>query len=195
LPLHKHSLFCALANTPLLPWNIRRRIFGLLGLVSGDRTYIERNCHIASDSVSIGAGTYINHGFYAEGPSPITIGNDVRIGPFVRLITSTHEITDNPAKRASHTVHSRPIEIADGVWIGAGVTVLPGCTIATGCVVAAGAVVARSTEPNGIYAGVPARRLRDLQRSPEHEAPRNSSEPHHTAGAHSVGALPTPSHL
>jgi acetyltransferase-like isoleucine patch superfamily enzyme len=40
--------------------------------------------------------------------------------------------------------------------------VLPGVTVAAGCVTAAGAVVAADTEPDGLYAGVPATRIRDL---------------------------------
>ena len=40
-----------------------------------------------------------------------------------------------------------------------GCTVLKGVTVATGCVIASGAVVTRSTEPYGIYGGVPARRI------------------------------------
>ena len=41
--------------------------------------------------------------------------------------------------------------------------ILPGVTIAEGCVIAAGAVVNKSTEPDGLYAGVPARRVKDLK--------------------------------
>jgi maltose O-acetyltransferase len=40
--------------------------------------------------------------------------------------------------------------------------VLPGVTIGAGCAVAAGAVVTADCEPDGLYAGVPARRVRDL---------------------------------
>jgi hypothetical protein len=39
---------------------------------------------------------------------------------------------------------------------------LPGVVIGPGCVIAAGAVVVSDCKPNGLYAGVPARRLRDL---------------------------------
>jgi maltose O-acetyltransferase len=40
--------------------------------------------------------------------------------------------------------------------------VLDGVTIGAGCVIAAGAVVTRDCEPDGLYAGVPAVRKRDL---------------------------------
>ncbi len=54
-----------------------------------------------------------------------------------------------------------------------GAIIMPGVTIAEGCVVAAGAVVTRSTEPNGLYAGNPAVRKKDL--STEEDMPPSSS--------------------
>lgn len=56
----------------------------------------------------------------------------------------------------------RDVRIGMGTWIGAGAVVLPGVTIGPGCVVAAGAVVVRHCEPNGLYAGVPARRVKEI---------------------------------
>jgi acetyltransferase-like isoleucine patch superfamily enzyme len=49
------------------------------------------------------------------------------------------------------------IVIDDDVWIGAHASVLDGVRIARGCVIGAGAVVTKSTEPYGVYAGVPAK--------------------------------------
>jgi acetyltransferase-like isoleucine patch superfamily enzyme len=45
------------------------------------------------------------------------------------------------------------------VWIGAQCLVCDNVTIATGCVIGGGSVVTRSTEPFGIYAGVPAKKI------------------------------------
>jgi maltose O-acetyltransferase len=55
-----------------------------------------------------------------------------------------------------------PVTIEDGCWIGANATVLPGVRIAGGTVIAAGAVVTRDCEPNSLYAGVPATRIKAL---------------------------------
>ncbi|MCR4913326.1 MAG: acyltransferase [Lactobacillus sp.] len=56
-----------------------------------------------------------------------------------------------------------PVKIDDGCWIGANVTILPGVHIGKGCVIGAGAVVNKDCEPNGVYVGVPAKRIKDLQ--------------------------------
>ena len=37
---------------------------------------------------------------------------------------------------------------------------LPGVQISSRCIIGAGSVVTRSTEPGGIYAGVPAKRIK-----------------------------------
>jgi acetyltransferase-like isoleucine patch superfamily enzyme len=55
-----------------------------------------------------------------------------------------------------------PIVIEDGVWVGSRATVLAGVTVGRGCTIAAGAVVREDCAPNGFYAGIPARRVRDL---------------------------------
>ena len=55
------------------------------------------------------------------------------------------------------------IFIGDGCWIGANVTILPGIEIGTGCIIGAGALVTKNCKPNGLYVGVPAKRIRDLE--------------------------------
>jgi acetyltransferase-like isoleucine patch superfamily enzyme len=46
--------------------------------------------------------------------------------------------------------------------VGAGVVILPGVTVAEGCVLAANSVVVVSTEAHGLYAGNPAKLVREL---------------------------------
>lgn len=54
-----------------------------------------------------------------------------------------------------------PIDIGDNVIISSGAKILPGAKVATGCVIGAGAIVAKDTEPFGVYAGIPAARIKD----------------------------------
>lgn len=83
------------------------------------------------------------------------------IGPRCSFLASSHPVSNNPLKRAA-TGFSKPITVEDGCWIGAHVVVLPGITIARGCVIAAGAVLTKDTELDGLYAGVPAKRVKNL---------------------------------
>lgn len=52
-------------------------------------------------------------------------------------------------------------EIGDDVWIGFGSIVMGGVKIANGTIIGAGSVVTHDTEPYSIYAGVPAKKIRD----------------------------------
>ena len=51
--------------------------------------------------------------------------------------------------------------IGSDCWVGAHVIIKCGVKIADGCVIAMGSVVTKNTEPYGIYAGVPAKRIRE----------------------------------
>ncbi|WP_454762041.1 hypothetical protein [Caulobacter segnis] len=58
---------------------------------------------------------------------------------------------------------SNPFRIGSGVVISAGAMVLAGAEIGDGAVIGAGAVVTKPVQPFGIYAGVPAKKLRSRQ--------------------------------
>jgi sugar O-acyltransferase (sialic acid O-acetyltransferase NeuD family) len=49
--------------------------------------------------------------------------------------------------------------VGERCFVGLNATIRDGVTLAEGCLIAAGAVVVNDTEPGGLYAGVPARRL------------------------------------
>ncbi len=114
-----------------------------------------------SKNFAIGSGVFVNRHFYFDGTDRLTIGKNVHIGPFVRVITGTHKVDENPLFRCGAHIPA-PVTIEEGCWVGAGATILPGVTIATGCVIGAGSVVSKTTVPNGLYLGVPARRVREL---------------------------------
>jgi len=131
----------------------------LCGLDVG-RDALLQPCHIGSPLVRIGAASYVGVGCVLEGRAAITLGSNVALGDQVMIVTSTHEHSDPRARAGAATGH--PVTIGDGAWLGSRVTVLPGVHVGEGCVVAAGAVVTRDCAPHGLYAGVPARRVREL---------------------------------
>ncbi|MGY1711299.1 acyltransferase [Geodermatophilus sp. SYSU D00758] len=112
----------------------------------------------AGTRVRLGSGTFVNGGVRFEDVAPITVGEDCQIGMDVLFVTSHHETTGDSVAR---TPTPRPITVGDRCWIGARAVLLPGVTVADDCVVAAGAVVSRDCPTPGVYAGNPARRIRD----------------------------------
>ncbi|MGD0313393.1 MAG: sugar O-acetyltransferase [Acidimicrobiales bacterium] len=115
--------------------------------------------------LSIGARTFVNFGLVALDAAPITVGNDVQIGPNVQLLAPTHPL--DAALRRDGWEAAGPISIGDNVWLGGGVIVLADVSIGSDTVVGAGAVVTRDL-PSGVVAvGNPARILRHLDEGPE----------------------------
>ncbi|RWX78453.1 acyltransferase [Neorhizobium lilium] len=94
------------------------------------------------------------------GGGGLTIGNNVRIAAHTTVIPANHsfDALDVPIRLQRSTAIG--ISIGNDVWIGANCVILDGAKIADGCVIAAGSVVRGETEPYGIYAGVPAKRIR-----------------------------------
>jgi acetyltransferase-like isoleucine patch superfamily enzyme len=96
------------------------------------------------------------------GKMGVSIGEDVMLAPYVMLASGNHGMRlSGPVMRLAECTTSGPIIIENNVWVGAHAVICDGVKIATGCVIGAGAIVTKSTEPNGIYAGVPARRIGD----------------------------------
>lgn len=90
----------------------------------------------------------------------VKIGNGVRIAAHCVIVPSNHIYSDPNEYIYKQGMSCKGITIEDDVWIGAGVKVLDGITIAKGCVIGANAVVSKSTEPYGIYVGVPAKKIK-----------------------------------
>ena len=124
----------------------------------GKLVYGLDRCYFGSPHVSIGSGSYVNSGCWFEGAGEIEIESDCMLGPQILILTSTHDISDGG--RIERRSGYQPVRIERSSWLGARAIVLPGVTIGAGAIIAAGAVVTKGCEPGGLYAGVPARRIR-----------------------------------
>ena len=162
-PVLRDITINAVINGRIIPNRQRGRMLASVGHDIDPSAYFCPDGFIgARKGLTVGANTFINYGWFFDLRAPTTIGRGCALGYQVMLITGTHE--PGSATRRAGAVSVLPITIGDGVWVGARVTVLPGVTIADGCVIAAGAVVAQDCAAHGLYAGIPARRIRDLLR-------------------------------
>ncbi|NMN95500.1 sugar O-acetyltransferase [Antrihabitans stalactiti] len=112
-------------------------------------------------NIRLGRNVFINQGCRLDDLGGIEIGDDVMIGPGVRLITSGHPV--DPAERRNG-VTAAPIRIERNVWIGAGAMVLQGVTIGADSVIGAGAIVTRDVPRAVLAVGVPAQVVRSIGR-------------------------------
>ena len=156
----KRVIYGALGSE-LIPARVRTQLMRGLGFDISPSATIWSSCTFRSNNVKIGFAVFLNVGFFYDGSDRLEIGDNVRMGQFVRIITSTHKVGP-PEQRCLFEAVTGPVVIESGCWIGANSVVLPGVTIRRGCVIGANSLVSKSTEPNGLYVGSPARRLRDL---------------------------------
>ncbi len=121
-------------------------------VVIGENSSIWYNTVLRGDvnSIRIGDRTNIQDGTVihtifdgAKNPSQAIIGDDVSVG---------HNVT----------IHGATIE--NNCLIGMGSTILDNAVVASGCIIAANALVLSNSklEPNTLYAGVPAKKIREV---------------------------------
>lgn len=87
----------------------------------------------------------------------IIIHNDVIINDNVKIIRQSHDYND-----INFNLVGDSLEIHNWAWLASESLILPGCnSIGEGAIVAAGAVVTKSIEKMEIYAGNPAKKIKD----------------------------------
>lgn len=104
--------------------------------------------------LKIGANTVVNPEVRLDARSGLTIGKNVSISRDVFILSLGHSYND-----PDFSLMGAPIFIEDDVWIGIRAVILPGVRLGQGCVIAANATVTHDTEPWGVYAGTPARKI------------------------------------
>ncbi len=153
-------LHAALAS-PLVSCSARAR---LLRLLFGFRVHGRLSSGVRLTGVArltVGRDSFINTDCLFDLSEEIQIGRGVHVAPRVSIYTSSHRL-GGAAMRGGEVVRA-PVTISDGCWVGANAILLAGVTLGPGVVVAAGAVVTKSLLEPGVYAGTPARRVRDLE--------------------------------
>jgi maltose O-acetyltransferase len=152
-----------IAASPLIVGERRAAIWRNAGMTVGEEVDLRAHSWIFSDRLAIGNGTLVGYGCYFENREMITVGARCSLAPQITIATSNHDV-GGPKQRAGR-VAVGPVHIGDGTWVGTRVTILSSVRIGRGCVIAAGALVTEDCEPNSLYAGVPARRKRELPES------------------------------
>jgi len=132
----------------------------------GKDCYLAENATIIGDVV-MGDECSVWFGAVLRGDvNPIRIGNRVNIQDNCTIHTtfedSVAEIGNNVTIGHNAVIHGARIE--DDALIGIGAVLLDHCVVRSNTIIAAGSVVRGNTvlEPNSLYAGTPARRVKDI---------------------------------
>jgi len=109
-------------------------------------------------------GTWIGQNCFFHSAGGIIIGKAVGIGPYVKILTSSHESDDDDLPVLHNPLVYNQVIIKDGSDIGIGSIILPGVTIGEGSIIGAGSVVTKDVPDYTIFAGNPSRLLRKRSR-------------------------------
>lgn len=139
----------------------RLRGFYVAMFVKGDKKGLQicKNVHILYPrNISIGRDSYIGYGTWINAMGGLNICDEVMIGPYVKISTGDHTFKDSSFRFGEHNM--APVSLGTGCWVAASVTITKGTNIGARSVVAAGSVVTKDIEPDGVYGGVPAKKLK-----------------------------------
>ena len=157
--LWNNGRWASSASSRLVPTVVRRALLrqmcseiGAVRVCAGFR--------LNNGNLVIADNSFINDDVVIDCNAMVTIESGVAVGPGCRFVTTSHLI--GPPEMRRKDVTFEPIVVGAGSWLATNVTVLPGVPIGAGCIIGAGSVVHSDCAPNGFYAGVPARRVRDL---------------------------------
>lgn len=114
-----------------------------------------------SENIILGKNCRINKGVYILGRNKTVIGNNVVLSSDVMILDSGLDI--DSFKKGDLSQHTDSfVKIEDNVWIGARAIILPGVTIGSNSIIGAGSVVTKDIPSYAIYAGNPAKKLKDI---------------------------------
>lgn len=149
-------------NSCVLGDSERRELLSdILGYSIDDNTRIVPPFHCdLGFNIKLGKNVLINYDCVLLDCGEISIGDNVLIGPGVKIVTADHPL--EAEKRRDWEVFCAPIRIEEDVWIGAGAVILSGVTIGARSVIGAGSIVTKDVPSDTIVAGNPARVIRSL---------------------------------
>ena len=125
-------------------------------IVSG-RVHLKNNIHIAAYSALYGGTAGIKIESFANVSSRVCV---YAVSDDYSGCTMTNPTVPEKYK----TIQNEPVYIGKHVIIGSGCTILPGVVMAEGTALGAMSLCKTSTEPWKIYAGIPAKILKDRQK-------------------------------
>ena len=129
----------------------------------GLNVYIGKNVTLKNlKNISIGNNVSIHNNCYIDGYGGIYIGNDVSIAHNSSIMSSTHRWSNNELAIKYNPVEKMPIFIGNDVWIGMGVRILNGIKIEDRSIIGANSVVNKDVPSNTVVAGVPIKKIKEI---------------------------------
>lgn len=154
-------LFFRFSPRPMHTW--RSMVLRLFGARIGHACHIYPACKIwAPWNLTAGDFVTVADGAELYNPAPLTLGSRAIISQDAFICGATHDYDSPEFPLLAFGMHIGP-----SAWVCARASVSPGISLGEGSVLGLGSVATRSLEPWTVYAGVPARRIKDRVRIPQ----------------------------
>ena len=140
---------------------IKKRMLQTIALAT-KRGSAARGCYLRDKHIlaEVGENVRFQPRLIPLYPELIKLHNNIMVAAGVRFVThdATYRVL-NCLGVGKFPERVGCIEVMDNVFIGYNATILPNVKIGQNCIIGAGAVVTKDLEPNGVYAGNPAKRI------------------------------------
>ncbi len=143
--------------------------------INGKTPIIPNDCYVAENATIIGDVTFGElcsvwfNAIIRGDVHFITIGNKVNIqdGAIIHCTYQKHPTIIGNNVSIGHNAIVHGCTLHDNVLIGMGAIVMDNCIVESNSIIAAGAVVTQNTvvKSGSIYAGVPAKKVKDIDQS------------------------------
>ncbi len=150
----------------------RASFYGTSRIALGDNVRIDDFCVLSAGVGGISIGQHVHVAVYSSliGAGRITLGDFSNISSRVAIYSSSDDYSGvtmtNPTVPTEYTgvIHA-DVFLGRHVIIGSGSVILPGIKLEEGVAVGALSLVTKNCEAFGVYAGNPARRIKERKRN------------------------------
>lgn len=139
----------------------KKRLLQTIGLAS-KRGAGERGRYLREKNIfaSVGENVYFQPRLVPLYPELIKLHNNIMVSAGVRFITHDASfVVLNRIGQGCFPEEVGCIEVMDNVYIGYNVTIMPNVKIGENVIIGAGALASKDLDPNGVYVGIPARKI------------------------------------
>ena len=149
----------------------RASFYGASRISLGSNVRIDDFCVLSAGVGGISIGDYVHIAVYSSliGAGKVSLSDFCNISSRVAIYSSNDDYSGaamtNPMVPSEYTgVTHADVFLGKHVIVGSGSVILPGVTLEEGVAVGALSLVQKNCEPFGIYAGNPARRIKERKR-------------------------------
>lgn len=140
-----------------LPWpySLKRSLLRLFGARIGRGVVIKQRVTVKYPWFFVVADdSWIGEDVWVDNLCGVEIGSNCCVSQGAYLGTGNHNF-----KSVSFDLMLAPVVLEDGSWVGARAVMCPGAKLKSGAVLTVGSVLSSVGDINGVYSGVPARKV------------------------------------